>query len=421
MSLRACLNFLFLSSLPTLLAIGAITLKRSMALAARVFDKWLQDSIRGGAVYDPSLIAGALRWLRMSSKDYVLGFKLLTAGKQGISLLPAMGVDPGMVPLVLGNLTIAVVPSVYKKMETEVMSKSDMVRTRDWDRDFRTVYNLKTLRKKYAGKKLSPASMRMATYIDRHTVVVVWKSAYELAQKHNMNEQESMQFADGVIENTQPMGKSVDLPNYFRGSEFTKNLTLFQNMVNQNGNILWYDILGETKARKISIPMMSYRLLMSQILPALVLGMVSRGRLPEDFGEIAKDMFFYLVTPFTFFGRTAYNISVGDWGPSRMIVETPFIEAGRLAGAIKKDKPKGYARWSSKKKAEWDRNYYKNIIKYGLRTTGAVSGGRLPLQAITTTEGAINLMTDETDDFRELVWSKYALKSKKKKKKRFKY
>ncbi|KKL48144.1 hypothetical protein LCGC14_2328420, partial [marine sediment metagenome] len=81
---------------------------------------------------------------------------------------------------------------------------------------------------------------------------------------------------------------------------------------------------------------------------------------------------------------------------------------------------------SSKKKAEWDRNYYKNIIKYGLRTTGAVSGGRLPLQAISTAEGAWNLATGETDDFRELVWSKYALKKPKSKKKdkysgRFKY
>ena len=252
--------------------------------------------------------------------------------------------------------------------------------------------------------------------------MIVWKSAYELAQKHNINEQESIQFADGVVEDTQPMGKAVDLPNYFRGGEVTKSLTAFQNMVNQNGNFLWYNILGEAKARKISIPMMSYRLLMSQVIPAILLGMVSRGRLPEDLGDVAKDIFFFTITPVTFVGRWAYSVSVGDWGPSRTIAETPFIEAGRLVSALKKTKPKGYKRWSSKKKKEWDKNYYKNIIKYGARTAGAWSGGRIPLQAITTTEGAINLMTDETDDFRELVWSKYALKSKKKKKKgRFKY
>ncbi len=360
---------------------------------SRVFDRWLQDSVRGQAAYDSSAFAKSLRWLRMSSVHYVLGFKILTAAKQGISFLPAMAVHPSMIPAVFANLERASVGLKYKQMRNNALEKSELVRTRDWNRDLRQVYNQKSIKKMYAGKKLSPISMRMATNVDQFTVTVVWTSAYQVAQRHNMNEEDSIKFADGVIENTQPMGKAVDLPNFFRGSELQKNLSTFQNQVNQNGNILWYDILGETKARKIGIPMMSYRLLMGQIAPAMLLGMVSRGRPPESVGDVVKDLLFYFMTPFSFVGRWAYNVATGEYGPTSWIAETPFIETKRLGSAIR-------------------RGETKNIIKYGARTIGAWSGGKIPLQAIQTAEGAWNIVTEEDPDFRELVWSKYALRRK---------
>ncbi|KKL93424.1 hypothetical protein LCGC14_1874830, partial [marine sediment metagenome] len=322
---------------------------------SKVLDGWLKDSIRGKAAYDNSSFAPALRWLRMAGVNFVLGFKVLTAAKQGISFLPAMGVHPGMISNVFANLEQAAIPVKYKEMQAFVYSKSNLVKTRDWNRDLRATYNKKQVRKLYAGKQLSSAAMRMATFIDRHTVVVVWKSAYQLAQKHDMNEEESIRFADGVVEDTQPMGKAVDLPAFFRGSELEKNLTVFQNQVNQNGNMLWYDILGEARSKKINIPMASYRLLMTQIAPALLLGMISRGRPPEDVKEVAKDLMFYLLSPFVFVGRIAYNIVAGDWGPSRMIAETPFIETGRLVTELKKP--------AKKRKI-------KRIAKYGARTVG---------------------------------------------------
>ena len=363
----------------------------------QTFDKWLQDSIRGSAAYDTSVISKSLRVLRMFGINYVLGYKVLTAAKQGISFFTAASIHPGMVPLLMANITNNAMPGKFREMETFVESKSDLVKTRDWNRDLRTAWDSKAVKKLYAGKKLSPISMRMATAVDHYTVVTVWKSAYQLAQKQNMNEEESVQFADGVIERTQPMGKAVDLPNFFRGNELERNLTIFQNQVNQNGNMLWYDILGERKAKKISNSMMGYRILMSQVAPALLLGMISRGRPPEDIKEAAKDMFMYLVSPFTFLGPWIYNIVAGDYGPRRMIAETPLVETAKLGAAIRSGDPG-------------------KIVKHGARATGAWSGGKIPLQAIATAEGAWRLANDETDDFRELVWSQYALKSKKKKK-----
>jgi hypothetical protein len=134
---------------------------------------------------------------------------------------------------------------------------------------------------------------------------------------------------------------------------------------------------------------------MSQILPAYLLGMITRGRPTTDPVEIAKDIASFMLSPFVFVGRLVYNIAAGDWGPSGSIITTPFAETGRLIRSIKQGE-------------------VKNTAKYAARTAGAWSGGKIPLQTVTSAEGAWNLATGETDDFRELVWSKYALKSDKK-------
>lgn len=360
---------------------------------AGMIDTWLQDSIRGKAAYDSTSLAKGLRWMRKAGINFVLGYKILTAAKQGLSLFTGASIHPGMVPNILANLELAAVPKKFKALETLVHSKSDLVNTRDWNRDLRTAWDKKSVRRLYAGKKLSPMAMRMATYIDHHTVVVVWKSAYDLAQKHNMSEDESVRFADGVIEKTQPMGAAVDLPDYFRGGEVARNFTVFQNQVNQNGNMIWYDILGESKSKKINYRMAAYRLLMSQIAPAMLLGMISRGRLQEDVKEVAIDMGSYLVSPFVFVGRYIASHFRG-WQAEGIIAEAPIRETLKLAKARK---PRA-------------------IIKGIARTVGAWTG-KIPLQAVQTAEGAWDLATDATEDFRRLIWSKYAMKSGKPKNK----
>ncbi|KKL14119.1 hypothetical protein LCGC14_2518950, partial [marine sediment metagenome] len=175
---------------------------------ANLFNEWLKDSVRGKSYDNTGRFSSAIRYLRHSSIHYVLGYKVLTAGKQGISLLTAMAKDPRMVPAVMNNLIHYSVGNNYTKLETEVNAKSPLVRTRDWNRDLRQVWDNKALKKFYAGKKLSPMAMRMATFIDRHTVVISWKAAYDVAQDKGMNEKESVRYADGVIEDTQPMGKA---------------------------------------------------------------------------------------------------------------------------------------------------------------------------------------------------------------------
>jgi hypothetical protein len=363
---------------------------------AKIFQQWLQDSVRGKAAYDSSAFSPMIRALRTSSVNYVLGFKITTALKQGGSLLTGMAVDPKMVPLVIANMTRMGKPGGYTAIRKLATDKSEMLKNRDWDRDLRATYDKKQLKKFYKGKGLSPIAMKMTQAIDKWTTTTVWWSGYQLAQGQGMNEKESVQFADGIIQDTQPMGSAVDLPMFFRGGELAKAMTIFQNQVNQNGNYLWHNILGEAKAKKINLTQASYRLLVSQVLPALLLGLVSRGRPPESAGEVAKDLGSYLLSPFVFVGGLVLNIATGEWGRSGNIAETPFKEAGRLANAIKQGDAK-------------------KIVTSAARTTGAWTGGKIPLQAIQTAEGAWDLATGETEDWRELVWSEYSMKSNKKK------
>lgn len=370
--------------------------KATYGHGAKLFSKWLEDSVRGKGAYDTSRLAPMLRWFRRSSMNYVLGYKLLTAGKQGLSAITGMSVDPKMVPLVLQNMFKAGKPAEFNKMYAEASSLSNILKTRDWDRDLRQVYDKKAIKKLYQGKKLSPASMRMAAYIDKRTSTAVWYSAYQLSLSEGMSKEESVQFADGVLQDTQPMASAADLPGFFRGGEFEKTLTIFQNQVNQNGNMLWYDILGEAKLKKINKKTAAYRVMMSQIVPAYVLGAITRGRPTTEPLEIGKDIASYMLSPFVFVGRFVYNIISGDWGPAGNIVGTPFAETGRLVRSI-------------------EQGDGKNIAKYAARSAGAWSGGKIPLQAVTSAEGAYNLATGDTDDFRELVWSKYAIRKDKSK------
>jgi len=362
---------------------------------AKVFQQWLQDSVRGKAAYDSSAFSPMIRWLRTNSVNYVLGFKITTALKQAGSILNGMAVDPKMVPLVMANMARSAKPGGYAEMRAAAIGKSEMLKNRDWDRDLRATYNKKQLQNFYKGKKLSPIAMRMTTEVDKFATTNIWWAAYQMSQGQGMNEKESIQFADGVIQDTQPMGSAVDLPTYFRGGELAKALTIFQNQVNQNGNFLWHNILGEAKSKKINLKQAGYRLMMSQILPAYILGVISRGRFTASPGELARDMASYLLSPFVFIGSLVLNVATGAWGRSGNIAETPFKEVGSLVNAIKQGDTK-------------------KIVSSVARTTGAVTG-KVPLQLIQTAEGTWDLATGETEDWRRLVYSKYAIKPGKKK------
>jgi len=361
----------------------------------KIFKRWLADSARGTSDYNTTGVERTLNKLRHNAVIYTLGAKVMTVmPKQAISLSNAVAKRPAMLPAILKTINVMADPRITKQLHERAMSKSALVRNRSWERDLRAVYNDKSIKKFFKGKNLSPIGMRPISWMDRKTVDTVWNSAYDLAIADGLDEKPAIKYADDFIETTQPMADATDLPGYFRGGIAEKTFTTFMNQRNQNWQALRHDILGEYKAGKISKSMVMYRFLFSQILPSMMLGTLTRGRLPKDAKEMGLDLISYMITPLIFGGRFAYNLVTGEWDPITSEVST-----------IPARGPEEIVRGVAAAK----RGDIRGVIEHGVGTIGAFTG-TIPQQALTTTGGIIDLAIGETDDFKRLIYSPYVIK-----------
>ena len=130
----------------------------------------------------------------------------------------------------------------------------------------------------------------------------------------------------------------------------------------------------------------------SYVLPAMLFGMIGRARRPKTIGEVITDLVTYPIASVMVVGRWV-NAMIQGWS-SGTIAEAGPAELSKLVSAVK-------------------RRELMKIIKYAASTIGAFTGW-IPAQAIRTTEGAADLYKGETEDWRRLVYSKQALKEKKK-------
>ena len=360
----------------------------------KVFKRWLADSARGTSDYNTTGVERVIKKMRRNAIIYTLGAKVITVmPKQAISLSNAVAKRPAMLPAILKTVNVMADPRVAKQLEERARTKSSLVRNRSWERDLRAIYNDKNVKKFFEGKSLSPISMRPISWMDRKTVTTVWNSAYDLALADGLEEKQAIKYADDIVETTQPMADATDLPGYFRGGIAEKTFTTFMNQRNQNWQALRHDILGEYRAGKISKSMAMYRFLFSQVLPSMMLGMITRGRLPKDAKEMGLDLASYMITPLIFGGRFIYNLATGEWDPIKSEVST-----------IPARGPEEIVRGVSAAK----RGDIRGAIEHGIGTVGAFTG-KIPQQALTTAGGAIDLMIGETDDYKRLIYSKYML------------
>lgn len=361
----------------------------------KIFKRWLADSARGTSDYNTTGVERIIKKLRRNAIIYTLGAKVITVmPKQAISLSNAVAKRPAMLSSILKTINVMADPRVAKQLEERARTKSSLVRNRSWERDLRAIYNDKNIRKFFEGKSLSPISMRPISWMDRKTVTTVWNSAYDLALADGLEEKQAIKYADDIVETTQPMADATDLPGYFRGGLAEKTFTTFMNQRNQNWQALRHDILGEYKAGEISKSMVMYRFLFSQILPSVMLGMITRGRLPKDAKEMGLDLASYMITPLIFGGRFIYNLATGEWDPITSEIST-----------IPARGPEEIVRGVAAAK----RGDVRGVVEHGIGAVGAFTG-KIPQQALTTTGGIIDLMIGETDDYKRLIYSPYVIK-----------
>ncbi len=365
--------------------------KATNGYGVKILHNWMKDTTKGKSSEVNDWTGKLLTGLRRNAMVYAIGFNISSMMRQTLSLGNAIAIDPLMMKHVPMNwMKNKQGWDNYRTMENEVMSKSIMMRTRSFDRVESILNSLSATQKRLMGKKdYSRKALGFIRWMDRHTTVLAWRSLYDVATDRKMSEEQAVAFADDGISKTQPMGNARDLPDFFRGGPLQKLLTTFQNQVNQNYNFWTHDIIGELKAGKISKRTAAHRVAFSYVIPALLFGMIGRGGPPKDWKDVAKDLALYPLGSLFLVGRVVYNAAQGFAGGGTSVAEIGISEFEKtIAAGFRGDVGK--------------------VVKHGIKATGALTG-RIPAQLIRTAEGAYDLAQNETDDWRRLIYSEWAI------------
>jgi hypothetical protein len=349
-----------------------------------ILSKWVENVASERTSLENSVASRILGVLRRNAVVSALGLNIVTALKQPLSLSLGLAENPKMWPLMFKAMSEALMsPKQFKKY---VWDRSTVVPHRNMEREMREMSRRRRVKRQIMGKRsLSEKALFFLRIMDNFTVLVTWKAAYNMSLENTGDEAQAAQYADSVIERTQPMADIMDLPHFFRGGELEKALTLFQNQINQNYNYWAHDILGATKRGEISKEMAAYRVLTGIFLPAMMLGLITRGFTPGDPEEWAKDLASFMISPIFIFGRLASSV-INGYDPTGL---TGFDFAGEVYDAAISKSPEDKA--------------------IHLLGAGAKAGGIPWSQPKRTIKGVIELDNPAFQDPRVLIWSKYAL------------
>jgi len=353
----------------------------------RLFNTWFRDTVKGYSPVSDGWFGKQLSILRRNGIVYAIGYNIPSSLRQTLSLSNAMAVNPRMLKNVPINLQKAIAD--FDSLEKEVLDKSSLVRSRDFERDLRQQWDKESLKRKLGGKrKLSERATAWIRWMDRHTVVVAWKSLYDTAMELGKNEKEAIEYADKWVGRTQPMANAKDLPQFFRDGDLAKLLSTFQNQINNNFNFYSHDIIRARAKGDISNTEVAYRVMFSWVLPAIAFGMIGRGGLPKTWKQLTVDMVTYPIASIMLLGRII-NKAILGWGNSSSIAETAPDAAVRALSDLKNKE-------------------YTKAMKDAAIAVAAVKGYPAA-QPIRTIGGAYDLATGDTRDPRRLIWSEWAL------------
>jgi hypothetical protein len=346
--------------------------------------KWLRDvkAYDRQMIFDP--VADVFKLFRRNVGVSVLGLNLISSLRQSLSTFNAMAELGGPSPILSGWQQVMF---NYKAVKDFVHNRSPQVRYRMVERDIEEIVRSKGAREIFGAQtRLSEKAMMLIRGMDRWTVLAVWKGAYDKILGETGNEKEAVRRADEVVRKTQPMADLKDLPMFFRGGEFTRMFTMFQNQINNNYNYWTQDILGKALAGEIETKDVAVRVLWSYMVPALIMGMINRGGPPEDLDDLGKDMITYPIAGFIFIGNIINSIIKG-YSES---LPLPAQQAEAFLRAFRSKDPQS---------AMW----------YSGRAAARLLGVPGMAQAERSLKGVRDLMAGHTEDVRRLIWSEWQL------------
>ncbi|KKM65732.1 hypothetical protein LCGC14_1488320, partial [marine sediment metagenome] len=366
----------------------------------QILDKWLKNSIRGHAIERTTgFAAKTLLWMRQKGVLFALAGNIPSVARQFLSGFNAAASHPTTLTYMIKYLTQSANPKFYNTLEQRMLDRSDVMKTRSFERELANVKHQAQAARVLVGKKeFSEKALAWQKWADKRTVTIAWNSFYDSAihsesvQKQfdlDGSEETAAAYADKMIARTQPMGDVEHLPDFFTGGPIERLLSTFMNQVNNNWNFWAHDIYGMRKAGKISNKMVAYRVLFSNILPAMIFGAISRGGPPDDWKDAMFDWAIYSISPVFLLGRIVTDALLGFAGGKTAVEDLLPSNFGKTLQALIKGQPKKAA-------------------VPALKTVGGLTG-RIPNQAIRAGQGVYDLWTGETDDLRRLIYSDWSL------------
>ncbi|MFH1640578.1 MAG: hypothetical protein ABIA66_01305, partial [Candidatus Omnitrophota bacterium] len=253
----------------------------------QVMDKWLKQVAETNPMRPANQAEAVIRTLRVNAVTAVLGLNITTALKQFPSFVSGAA-EEGIIPAMQGLFTFLRHPVETRQLIKEY---SPQIYKRSFEREIAEAEKMRGAGRVIAGK-ISPrqAFMILTTTMDKTAVSALWRGAFDDGISKGKTPEQAAADAETVIRKTQPFFDVKDLPEYYRSGEMMKALTIFTNQLNNYWNYYHFDIAGKYKAGRISTPEALRRILLAFIIPALMIGAITRSRKPEDWKETGKDL-----------------------------------------------------------------------------------------------------------------------------------
>lgn len=356
------------------------------------FPTWLRDIANPKGLQAGNIIDKLSQFLRHNATAAILGHRVSVSLLQGGSITLTIN-EIGMKDTINGVAQFRKNPG---KAVEFVYSKSSIMKNRKtrFDREIRDFMKSRQIMKITQGKKSYVEILfEMIRGVDFITTMPSWLGAYEknLAETHS--EEEAARFADAVVRRTQPAGAIENLPAIMRGKPtqklFTSFMTHFTNMHNQL--VYAMDKLKYSQEHPMrKATEFARSMFWIWVIPSLLAGWIRSGFKPEDWRRFAQELVAYPFAGIIFIRDLTGSVVKGfDFGaPPGLSV---FKEVGyTFQGKAGKTK-----------------------LKHGVKAIGLLTG-KIPTQWIDTIDGFIDLVNEETQDFRRLFWGESALEPIKK-------
>jgi len=351
----------------------------------KVIDKWLRQV----AETDPLRItsSGEMlgRFLRVNATASILGVNLTVAPKQFASYFIGMA-EIGELPAIKGLFTYVAHPQETGQL---IKKYSPQMHQRTFEREIAEARQMRKLKSKVMNK-ISPkeAFMILTTTCDRITVRSLWRGAFDdfLSRNPGMMT-EAAEYADRGIRRTQPIFSIKDVAEYYRSGEFMKAVTRFTNQLNQNWNFFRHELLGRYTTKQLSFPQLVLKAIESFVIPALIIGAISRSRPAKNAKELLSDFGAMALAMIPVMGTYLSGGVRGYYENAGIVTTQALREMQTIAYNIAE--------------AEWVRALQDFPELAGYLLGVPITQPKRTLNAI------IRLAQGKSDDWLELIWGQY--------------